>query len=269
MTKLSISELNIYPLKSARGISLESIQLNSQGPECDRRWMVIDNEGHFVTQRTIAKMCLINSQLTAGDLFITAKGMKQCKVPAGGHKQRKSSVWGSEVIGEDCGNQAAEWISEMLAKECRIIYMTDDYCRLVDLDFAKHKEQVGFADGFPLLLTTQASLDDFNSKLSASEPGFKVAMNRFRPNIVIAGNAAWDEDRWQKIAIGDVEFSLVKPCSRCIMPSVDPSTGVKQMQVNQALLKYRRRDTQTYFGQNAIYNQFGKISIGDTVRIIS
>jgi uncharacterized protein YcbX len=269
MTKLIISELTIFPVKSARGISLKSMQLNSKGPECDRRWMVVDSNNNVVTQRKVTKMCLIETQLVDHELLVSADGAGQCKVPAGGYSLIGSSVWGSEVKGQDCGDQAADWISSFLQKECRIIYMLDHHSRPVDTDFAKQNEQVGFADGFPLLLATQASLDDFNVKLSDSDAGFKVGMNRFRPNIVIAGNQPWAEDQWQKIAIGEIEFSLVKPCARCIMPSVDPLTGEKQMQVNQTLMNYRKRDTQTYFGQNVIYNRLGKISLGDIVRIIS
>jgi len=278
---LSVSELTIYPIKSARGVSLDSIKLNALGPECDRRWMVIDSNNTFVTQRKFPKMCMIATELIDGELYMAADGVGRCKVPAGSSnadssKTYTSSVWGTDVEGKDCGDQAAQLVSELLGKDCRVIYMPDDYTRLVDTQFASQQEQVGFADGFPLLLTTQASLDDFNAKLSAdteskvnSEPGLKIGMDRFRPNIVITGNLAWAEDQWQRISIGGVELSLVKPCSRCIMPSIDPATSIKQMEVNQALLKHRRRDRKTYFGQNALSASLGKISLGDTVEILS
>lgn len=269
MTKLSVSELTIYPVKSARGLSLSSIQLNNKGPECDRRWMVIDKNNTFVTQRKSTKMCLINTQLIAQSLILSAEGFGNCAVPNGGAEMSDSSVWGTDVRGEDCGDEAAQWISSFLGKQCRIIYMQDDYSRLVDRNFANQQEQVGFADGFPLLITTQASLDDFNEKLSSTSNGLAIGMTRFRPNIVITGNTAWAEDKWQRIAIGDIELSLVKPCSRCIMPSVNPETAEKQMVVNEALLKYRRRDKQTYFGQNALYNSLGRINVGDNVEILN
>lgn len=278
MTKLSISQLHIYPIKSARGISLETMQLNRKGPECDRRWMVIDHDNNFMTQRNSHKLCLINTQRIDGGLLISADGAGRCSLPTGGYALKDSSVWGTDVQGQDCGDQAADWISSFLGKKCRIIYMLDNYSRLVDTEFSSQNEEVGFADGFPLLITSEASLDDFNSKLGDSKLGdselndendFKIGMNRFRPNIVITGNAAWAEDQWQKIAIGDIEFSLVKPCSRCIIPSIDPQTANKQMQVNQTLLTYRRRDGKTYFGQNALYDRLGTIHVGDTVRVIS
>lgn len=269
MTKLSVSELTIYPIKSARGISLSSMQLHQKGPDCDRRWMVIDKNNTFVTQRKDTKMCLIDTQLMGQSLLLSAEGFGECSVPKGGAELSASSVWGTDVKGEDCGDEAAQWISRFLGKECRIIYMKDDHSRLVDRNFATQREQLGFADGFPLLITTQASLDDFNKKLLGSSNGLAIGMTRFRPNIVITGNAPWAEDKWQRIAIGGIELSLVKPCSRCIMPSVNPETAEKQMAVNQALLTYRRRGKQTYFGQNALYNTLGQINVGDDVEILN
>ena len=209
MTKLSVSELNIYPMKSARGLCFQSIRLNRLGPECDRRWMVIDQNNTFVTQRKFPKMCLIHTEVIDGELLISADSAGRCRVPSGEGELRDSSVWGADVKGVDCGDDAALWISEFLGMECRIIYMNDDHMRLVDTDFAKQNEAVAFADGFPLLITSQASLEDFNAK-----SGLEIGMNRFRPNIVITGNTAWAEDQWQKIRIGDIELSLVKPCSR-------------------------------------------------------
>jgi len=277
MTKLSISQLHIYPIKSARGISLETMQLNRKGPECDRRWMVIDQDNNFITQRNTPQMCLINTQHIDEGLLVSANGAGQCTLPTGGYALTQSSVWDDDVQGQDCGDKAADWISSFLGKKCRIIYMADNYSRLVDAEYASQDVQISFADGFPLLITTEASLDDFNSKLGNSEShiensdesDFKIGMDRFRPNIVITGNEPWAEDRWHKIAIGDTEFSLVKPCSRCIIPSIDPMTANKQMQVNQTLLKYRRHDKKAYFGKNAFYNRLGSIRVGDTVSIIS
>ena len=273
MAKLSVSELTIYPLKSAKGVTLDSMALSELGPECDRRWMVIDKNNNFVTQRKTPAMCLIRTELVDGELYISAEESGRCHVPPGGVDIYQSSVWGTSVNGSDCGSKAAQWISDFLDQECRIIYMHETDSRLVDPNFANNNEHVGFADGFPLLITSQASLDDFNSKLSAldsgdSKTGLRIGMERFRPNIVVTGNPAWAEDSWKRLTINDVEFSLVKPCSRCIMPSVNPATAKKQMQVNQTLLTHRRRGRQTYFGQNALYDRFGTINIGDAVTVI-
>ncbi len=263
MSELIVSDLIVYPLKSARGIHVESIQLNELGPELDRRWMVIDSQANFVTQRKTPKMCLIETAMTAdGSLELSVKGMKVLTVSAGGYTLRQSSVWGTEVQGEDCGDEAAVWISTYLDKQCRIIYMPSTHGRLVDTNYATQKERVGFADGFPLLVATQSSLEDFISKL-----GFEIGMDRFRPNIVINGNQPWAEDSWKKLAINDITLSLLKPCSRCIMPSINPQTAEKQMTVNQTLQAHRRRERDTYFGQNAVYDRLGSITLGDSVKL--
>ena len=264
MTNLVVSSLISYPLKSARGIEHTSMQLNHLGPELDRRWMVIDPKGKFITQRKVSQMCLIQTSLNDDGLVISAAGAGQCEVPKGGNSSLSSSVWGSDVIGEDCGDHAADWLSNFLGKKCRIIYMPSTYQRLVDINYANNSEQVGFADGFPLLIATQSSLDDFNTHID-----FNIEMNRFRPNIVISGNHAWAEDNWRTIEINGIQLKLPKPCSRCIMPSVNPNTAERQMEINSALLAHRRgEDKRTYFGQNAVYNKLGSINVGDSVKII-
>jgi len=263
MNVLTVVDLVVYPLKSAQGVHLESMQLNDLGPSVDRRWMVIDSKGSFVTQRKTPEMCFIETRLASDDqLALSGNGIEECIVPAGGYDLKQSSVWGTEVQGEDCGDAAAKWISTFLNKDCRIIYMPKSYARSVDTNYAKQGECVGFADGFPLLIATRPSLNDFNTKL-----GFEISMDRFRPNIVVDGNQAWDEDNWEAIEINGIRFDLVKPCSRCIMPSINPKTAEKQMAVNQALLKYRRRGRNTYFGQNAIYDRTGTIKLGDTAAV--
>lgn len=269
MSKLFVSKLNIYPIKSAAGLSLKAMQLNPMGPECDRRWMIVDSNNVFITQRKFSKMCLLNVNLTSQGLELSSEGYSPCSVtiPEDRHLI-ESSVWGSDAHGLDCGDHVAQWLSDFLGKSCRLIYMPDDYQRAVDTNYVKDNEKVAFADGFPLLVTSQSSLDDFNSKLSMSNPGLEIGMNRFRPNIVISGNDAYAEDEWQIIRIGDIEVSLVKPCSRCIMPSINPASGQKEIAVNQTLQKYRKRGRDTFFGQNAVYSTLGEISLGDEVTII-
>ena len=271
MSELTISQLSIYPIKSAKGVDLEQFSLSNTGPEFDRCWMVIDNNGKFVTQRKHPRMCLIETRLTTDSLCLNAPNMPELLIPLE-HSQSQykdpqalltSTVWGSEVKGYDCGKSAAQWLSDFLKLSCRLIAMPEESQRKVDTDYAKHGELVAYADGFPLLIVSQASLDNFNSKLDSP-----ISMERFRPNIVISGCEAYAEDSWKVIRIGDIEISLVKPCSRCIIPSIDPQTAQKQMQVNDALIKYRRNERKTYFGQNAIHHKFGQLSIGDKVSVV-
>ncbi len=260
---LEVSQLTVYPLKSAQGIHLDTMQLGDRGPHLDRRWMLINQHGKFVTQRQHPTLCLIHTELLGETLRLTKPNAASIDIPAAGDQQHQSNVWGSAVSGHDCGDEAADYLGSYLGFTCRLIYMPENFSRVVDANYAKNRELVGYADGFPILITTQESLDDFNRKL-----GYQIGMERFRPNIVVSGGDAYAEDQWQIISINDIEFSLVKPCSRCIMPSVNPETAKKEMQVNQTLMQYRRRDRKTYFGQNALYNKLGRINVGDRVQVL-
>ena len=263
MKTLTISEMFVYPVKSAGGLNVSSMQLNSRGPKYDRHWMLIDNKNRFLTQRQHPKMCLIGTQLEEQGLTLNAPGKAACTVSGTTSFERQVQVWNDEVLAVDCGDEVAQWLSEYMQKDCRLVYMPEHSQRLVDPDYARENQTVGFADGFPILLVSKASLDNFNSKLDTP-----VGMDRFRPNIVIEGCEPYAEDDWQKIKIGDITFSLVKPCSRCIIPSIDQQTGDKQSEIINALNQYRRRNNKTYFGQNALHNKAGKISVGDVVAIV-
>jgi len=258
-----ISELSIYPLKSAKGVNVDNLDISPRGPAFDRNWMVVNTKNRFVTQRQQPSMCLIETKLIGEQLIINAPNMPTLKVR---HEQEKRcvQVWGDQVNAYDCGGDASAWLSEFLGIDCRLVNMPADYHRLVDTDYANKQETVSFADGFPSLIISQASLNDFNEKLKTS-----ISMAHFRPNIVIDGCPAFAEDHWKVIKVNDITFSLVKPCSRCIIPSIDPVTGKKNMDIIHALNTHRRRDNATYFGQNALHDQTGVISVGDHVEIVA
>lgn len=260
---IKVQDLVIYPLKSAQGIKLSTMRLTDRGPHLDRRWMLIDEHGRFISQRLHPKMCLIKTELDGEQLIITKPGFDSLNVENPNQTQYKSIVWGSPVQGQDCGDAAASYLGAFLGVACRLIFMPKSFHRKVDTRFAQKNEIVGFADGFPVLIASQASLDNFNQKL-----GHQIDMRRFRPNIVLTGCDAYAEDAWKLIAIRSIQFSVVKPCSRCIMPSVNPATGEKEMSVNQTLLRHRRKGKKTYFGQNAIHHHYGSIELGDEVKII-
>ncbi len=255
------------------------------GPQFDRQWMIVDKNGVFLSQRVLPKMCLIRATPQASStgpatIHLSAPATTGIVASSSG-KIIDVEVWGDRVKALDYGDEVAAWLSKLLDKECRLVGVSDVTCRLVDPDYANQNQTVGFADGFPTLVVGQASLDEFNIELAkraesnmaqidegtqASSP--PIDMRRFRPNIVISGSAPYAEDGWTGIKVNDIEFSLVKACSRCIMPSINPDTGVKEMQVNQTLLQTRRRDRQTYFGQNALHEGTGEIRVGDTVELI-
>ncbi len=260
MSTLTVSELTIYPVKSLRGISVQRFDLSSTGPVDDRKWMVVDNEGHFLTQRKLAAMCLIHTRLEEGRLFISRNDLGEVEVQRGGGNTLNSVVWQDNVKAEDCGDDAAQWLSTALQRECRLVYMPSGAERGVP----DTTSTVGFADAYPILLAHQASLDDFNQHLSQA-----IAMNRFRPNLVVSGGEAWAEDEWRKLKVRDLNLEVTSPCTRCIMPAVDPETADKQMEVIDALNKHRRFGTKTRFGQNVIYANFGTISVGDRVEVVA
>ncbi len=259
---LSVKQLFSYPLKSAAGNSAQSLNLVARGPEFDRQWMVVNSNGKFLTQRQLPKMCLIETQVKGTQLVLSAPEMETLLVGRTDVKAN-TTVWKDSVLANDCGDDAADWLGRFLGKDCRLVEMPQSYQRLVDTDYASKGETVGFADGFPLLVVSQASLDDFSEKL-----GRPIGADRFRPNFVIQGCEPYAEDGWREIEVGGIRLSLVKPCSRCIIPSIDQVTGAKEMEVNQALLEYRRRDRKTYFGQNALHRSLGQIDIGAEVKVI-
>jgi len=257
-----VSQLYIYPLKSAKGLAVDAFELTRRGPLFDRQWMAVTLQGKFLTQRQYPKMCLIETSLQNDRLQLAAPSMSSILV-ADSQMPSEVTVWKDTVRAKDCGDDVADWLSSYMGKPCRLVEMPADSQRLVDQDYATDGETVGFADGYPLMLVSQASLDSFNSKLD-----HVIGIERFRPNIVIDGCDAYAEDDWRDVQIGDIPMSLVKPCSRCIIPSIDPLTGEKQMLVNQALLKYRRRERSTYFGQNVLHRDVGTLQLGDKLRLL-
>lgn len=262
MSKIEVSQLAIYPLKSAKGLSLHQLTLGAKGPNHDRRWMVVDENNRFLTQRQYPKMCLLETSIQHGTLNLSAPGFDTITVRETNNTS-EVKVWNDAVDANDCGDHAAQWITAFLGIKSRLVYMPDSTSRLVDTNYAKQNETVGFADGFPLLLISEASLDNLNSKLTDT-----IKMERFRPNLVVKGCEPHAEDNWKTIKISGITFSLVKLCSRCVIPSIDPATSDKQPEILRTLMTYRKFDNAIYFGQNVIYKQTGTINVGDTVEVL-
>lgn len=268
----SVNQLAIYPVKSAAGILLEQVELDHRGPLLDRVWMVVDSKNRFVSQRNAPKMCLIRTVLQDKVLCLSAPNMPEIHLALEPLVTesifRNVLVWKDSVNAIDCGDEAASWLSGYLNRDCRLVFMPKSSERLVDKEYAKQQQTVGFADGFPLLVISEASLEQFNTDLAKQGSSVKVDLHRFRPNIVIAGCEAFAEDNWNKIQINNIVLSLVKPCSRCIIPALDQDSGVKQMEVIEVLNKTRRRERKTYFGQNALHDGPGIIKLHDVVTVL-
>lgn len=261
---LSLSQLAIYPIKSCAQISLNKASLGPFGLNMDRRWMLIDENGHMLTQRKHARMCLIHCSLNGDRLIVTAPGMEPLTItPVNDRETLSATVWNDTCHATECGSEAATWFSDFLKTSARLVYFPDNEKRQIDLDYAREGEITAFSDGFPYLLISQASLDDLNEKLDVG-----VEMKRFRPNLVIDGSCAYEEDDWKRVRIGDISFKLVKPCSRCIIPSIDPSTGLKSAEPLKTLASYRLREHKIFFGQNLIAESTGTLQVGMPVEVL-
>lgn len=254
----TISELFIYPIKSCAGSSVDSFELDRFGPKHDRRWMVVDEQGVLITQREVARMALIKPALTESGLHISYMDQFiSVDTPVNG-APKAVRVWADTVQAYDAGKHAAEFFSSVLDRSARLVWMPESTERPVNHSEASAGETVGFADAFPLLLISQASLDDLNSKLDQAVP-----MNRFRPNIVVQGCDAFAEDNWSTLRSEDSVLNVVEPCSRCVMPSIDQATAEKNSAILRVLASYRRgEDGKTYFGQNLLYQGVARLSVG-------
>ncbi len=261
----ALSNLTIYPLKSAAGVDLQTSGLDRFGLVGDRRWMLVDAHNRFVTQRDEPRLARLQALPIAGGLAL-AMEERHCELVIDDSWQaREVTVWGSVVMALDAGEQAAQWLQAGFGKAWRLVYMPDNCQRRVDPHYAAQGETVSFADGFPLLLISQRAVDELGERL-----GEPVAANRFRANIVVDGCQAHAEDQWQRIRIGDAQFVVAKPCSRCVVPSIDQGTAQKHRRLLRTLASYRRGDDgQTYFGQNLLQVSGNALAVGDEVEVLA
>ena len=264
--RLRVDGLYRYPVKSCGGTSLPSATVGPRGIVGDRQWMVVDDTGEFLTQREHHRMSLVRPHLTDdGLLELNAPGMPPLTVtPAIRHDRVDVSIWNDRCVAIDEGPTVAEWLSAFLDVRCRLVRFPDDATRRVDPEYAGPNDQVGFADGFSFLLASCASLDDLNHRLASPLP-----MNRFRPNIVVSGGEAFQEDRWKRIRIDAIAFAVVKPCARCVTTTVDQQTGEASREPLRTLATFRNVPGRgVMFGQNLIHDQSGVLHVGAEVTVI-
>lgn len=263
---LRVSGLWRYPVKSLRGMACERFVLGRRGPQWDRQWMLVDPAGHFLSQRQQPRMALIDVQLADDALVFHAPGMAELRLPLeGGGEQMTVEIWRDRCMGERVSTEADRWLGDFLGLDCHLVRFPDRAERQVDRRYARAGDQVGFADGFPLLLITQASLDALNERLTTP-----VDMRRFRPNLVIEGAEPHAEDRWKRLGIGGLEFEIVKPCSRCPIPGIDPDTAERSSEVLRVLASYRRGEgNKVYFGQNVLHRGEGELWLGQAVEVLA
>ncbi len=265
MTATVVSSIDIYPIKSTAGISLSNTWIDQYGLSFDRRFVLTDLQGQFITARSKAKLCLVSSSLTQYGLILTAPNMPKLPISYAHFSDHYQAInlWQDTVQAQYCATEYDRWFSQYLQTPCKLVYFGEQSKRSV----TDSHQSVAFADGYPLLLISQASLDDLNSRLIDQY----VPMAQFRPNIVVSNTEAFAEDNWRRIAIANVEFELVKPCSRCIFTTIDSTTGERhpQQQPLSTLKAYRQLASgEVLFGQNLIALNEGKISLGDQVEIL-
>lgn len=266
---MHLAKMFIYPIKSCAGIEVSRAKLDRFGLQWDRRWMLVDSQGRFITQRSQPMMSQLRPALKDDHLEVRFTGpgvelepLRLSLEPDVGDTQ-EVVVWQDQVPAVAVGEEADRWFSQALGQSCRLVFMSEATHRYVDPDYAREQETVSFADGFPILLTAEASLAQLNGYLSRP-----IGMERFRPNLVVAGSEAFAEDQWQRIQIGEMGFQVAKPCSRCAVPGIDPETGEKDGEILKVLSQHRRGgDRKVYFGQNLTYSGEGELCVGVPVML--
>lgn len=266
---LRLSALYRYPLKSAKGEVLQQARLDKLGLVGDRRWMLVDEAtGRFLTQRAVPSMSQISALWNAqGGLTLSAPGHPDVEVPLPGAdaELRGVTIFRDSLRVPDAGDEAGAWVSDFIGKATRLVQIPLDRARTTEAGYGRDDDQVAFADGYPLLLIGQASLEDLSQQV-----GRPLEMLRFRPNLVIEGSTAFAEDGWKRIRIGEVEFRVVKSCSRCILTTIDPQTGQRSADREPlaTLQKYRAQADGAMFGQNLVNDGNGHLEVGMPVTVL-
>lgn len=265
---MRLVEINVYPVKSARGIALEAADVLAGGLRHDRRFMVLAESGEFLTQRTHPALALLTTALTRESLVIGEPGGASVEVAlVHGGARRTVRVrygdgrrWNDDVEAVDVPGDAAELISRHLGEPCTLVFMPDDVVRSVESPYGRKGDRVGFADAYPVLLATRASLDDLNARLTEPLP-----MSRFRPNLVVEGGAPFEEDRHGRVRVGSMTFRMPKRCARCAVTLVDQETAAIGAEPLRTLAAYRTDDNKVYFAQNMIPDGTGTVALDDEV----
>jgi uncharacterized protein len=259
-----LSRIFVYPIKSAGGIEVSTAFLETSGPSKDRRWMLIDADGLFLSQRKVPRMALIKPRFDGPDLAVEAPGMPPLVIPpwSGEGDWISVQIWRDSLRLPHPNQSYSDWFSEFLERPCRLVHLPDSVTRGIEPPFEDTKWRVSLADGYPLLLITQESLDLLNQRLPSP-----VEMERFRPNLVIADAAPHEEDTWASVQIGSVEIAVVKPCARCSIVLVDPRTGRAGLEPLKTLAGYRRMPRSVLFAQNALIVNGGHLRVGTPVNV--
>ncbi len=265
-----LTEIHIYPIKGLGGISVTSARVQMRGLEYDRRWMLVNENGRFVSQRESTKLALLDTAIEPPFLRVVERNNPDnfIQLPlAPDHNalpETDVEVWGTHFRANLIDQHISEWFSHTLSMNVRMAYMPEDGQRITNPKYAPEGQRVSFADGYPFLIIGQASLDELNSRLENPLP-----MNRFRPNFVFSGAAPYAEDQWRDFSIGEVPFKGVKPCGRCTVITIDQQTGEKSVEPLKTLSSYRVKDNNVLFGMNLIWmgQQEQWVRVGEGLKV--
>lgn len=263
---IRVEGLFIYPVKSCGAVPVDAARITATGFEWDRRWMVVGPDGRFLSQREHPRLTLVRVRLTDGRLVLSAPHLVDLEVPLETTTVApiRVTVWSDECDAVDEGGAAARWFTDHLGVEARLVRLADDDARPLGTTAAQPGDRVSFADAYPFLLLSQGSLRQLNNRLNLPVP-----MDRFRPNIVVDGCKPHAEDTWGVVRIGEVDFAVAKPCSRCVVTTTNQETGERGREPLQTLATYRLKDGQVLFGQNLVHRGAGTVRNGDGVVILA
>lgn len=271
----TLASIHVYPVKSLGGMSPDSWPLGRRGLEFDRRWMLVDEDGRFISQRECSSLALLQAEVSPSGLKIHDRRgrMPDLIIPMARAQSGVPidvTIWQDSVVGLQVGMEVDRWFHEALDCLCFLVYMPESTLRAVDPTYAQAEDVTGFSDGFPFLIAQQASLEDLNRRLP-----YPVEMRRFRPNLVISEGKAWEEDTWARVQIGAYSFRTPKPCARCQIVTIDPDTGEQGKEPLRTLAGFRQQGHKILFGVNACVdletqeNEPAIIRVGDTFSILS
>lgn len=267
---LKLSEIYIYPVKSLGGIRLDFANITTRGLENDRRFMLVDENGRFLSQREHPQLAIFQTEIEGKFLKITHKKTKQNLTinlsPPSQPSLLSVTIWDDNTTAVESSSEASTWFTQILEIPVRLVYMSEESHRKTDTQYSLTGEEItSFSDGYPILIIGQSSLDDLNNRLENP-----VNINRFRPNFVFTHGEPFEEDNWHEFTVGNIRFFGVKPCARCIMTTIDQETGEKKdREPLLTLNKYRKAANKILFGQNVLISQLGTVSVGEDVTVIS
>ncbi len=263
--QLILDEIYVYPVKSLAGFKVKAWPVDKKGLKFDRKWMLIDKDNHFLSQRKIPAMGQISTEIIQNKLILNHPNQESIDIPLNPvqGEEQITTLWGKTYPAQSISNKIDEWLSHCLNLKCRLVFQPDSTIRQVDQRYAQKQDQTTFSDGFPFLIVSQASL------LSLSQSvGKQLDVVRFRPNLVVSNSAAYAEDEWREIRINQIQFRLPKPCSRCAIPTIDPKTAKTGKEPLKTLNKTRKWNKQVYFGQNALHDATGELIVGSSIEIL-